>query len=165
MRNIIFELDLYLVDTTICEQSRHDRNWQQAYSLIPQCTLYNGIEDVFSIIRKFNIKTCIVSTSPRLYVEKLIEHFRIPAKWIVSYHDAKPIKPHPAQMLKALELMESNARSSISFGDRVIDIQASNTAEIESVACFWGTKEKSELIKSGYRHAIISPKEIITLIR
>jgi phosphoglycolate phosphatase-like HAD superfamily hydrolase len=165
MRNIIFDLDLTLVDTTICEQSRHDRNWQQAYSLIPQCTLYNGIEDVFSIIRKFNIKTCIVSTSPRLYVEKLIEHFRIPAKWIVSYHDAKPIKPHPAQMLKALELMESNARSSISFGDRVIDIQASNTAEIESVACFWGTKEKSELIKSGYRHAIISPKEIITLIR
>ncbi len=165
MRNIIFDLELTLVDTTICEQSRHDRNWQQAYSLIPQCTLYNGIEDVFSIIRKFNIKTCIVSTSPRLYVEKLIEHFRIPAKWIVSYHDAKPIKPHPAQMLKALELMESNARSSISFGDRVIDIQASNTAEIESVACFWGTKEKSELIKSGYRHAIISPKEIITLIR
>lgn len=165
MRNIIFDLDLTLVDTTICEQSRHDRNWQQAYSLIPQCTLYNGIEDVFSIIGKFNIKTCIVSTSPRLYVEKLIEHFRIPAKWIVSYHDAKPIKPHPAQMLKALELMESNARSSISFGDRVIDIQASNTAEIESVACFWGTKEKSELIKSGYRHAIISPKEIITLIR
>lgn len=40
MKNIIFDLDLTLVDTTICEPSRHERNWQQAYALIPKCTLY-----------------------------------------------------------------------------------------------------------------------------
>lgn len=165
MRNIIFDLDLTLVDTTICEPARHERNWQQAYSLIPQCTLYAGIEDIFAIIRKFDIKTCIVSTSPRPYVEKLVEQFRIPAKWIVSYHDAKPIKPNPAQMLKALEIMGVNAKSTISFGDRLIDIQASNAAGIESVACFWSTKEKGELLKSGYSHAIVKPSEILTLIR
>ena len=86
-------------------------------------------------------------------------------KWIVSYHDAKPIKPHPAPMLKALELMQCSAKETISFGDKVIDIQASNATGIESVACFWGTKEKNELLRSGYSHAIVKPKEIITLIR
>lgn len=35
MKNIIFDLDLTLVDTTICEPSRHERNWQQTYNLIP----------------------------------------------------------------------------------------------------------------------------------
>lgn len=44
-------------------------------------------------------------------------------------------------------------------------IQASNAANIESVACFWGTKEKADLIHSRYTHAIISPSEILTLIR
>ena len=68
-------------------------------------------------------------------------------------------------MLKALELLGCNAIEAISFGDRVIDIQSSNAANIESVACFWGTKEKSELIHSNYKHAIVSPKEILTLIR
>lgn len=68
-------------------------------------------------------------------------------------------------MLKALELMQCSAKETISFGDRVIDIQASNAAGIESVACFWGTKEKNELLRSGYSHAIVKPKEIITLIR
>lgn len=165
MKNIIFDLDLTLVDTTVCEQARHERNWQLVYSLIPQCTMYEGIENVLSIIRKFNIKTCIVSTSPRTYIEKLVAQFNIPCQWIVSYHDAKPIKPHPAQMLKALELMGVDAKTVVSFGDRVIDIQASNAAGIESVACFWGTKEKSELLKSGYSHAIINPSEILTLIR
>lgn len=165
MKNIIFDLDLTLVDTTICEPSRHERNWQQAYALIPKCTLYEGIDEVFAIIRKFGIKSCIVSTSPRPYVERLVAQFNIPVKWIVSYHDAKPIKPHPASMLKALELMQCSAKETISFGDRVIDIQVSNAAGIESVACFWGTKEKRELLHSGYSHAIVKPEEIITLIR
>lgn len=136
-----------------------------AYALIPKCTLYEGIDEVFAIIRKFGIKSCIVSTSPRPYVERLVAQFNIPVKWIVSYHDAKPIKPHPASMLKALELMQCSAKETISFGDRVIDIQASNAAGIESVACFWGTKEKRELLHSGYSHAIVKPEEIITLIR
>ena len=165
MRKIIFDLDLTLVDTTIVEQARHDRNWQLAYSLIPKCKLYEGMEEVLAIIRNNNIDTCIVSTSPRTYVEKVVDYFNLPIQHIVAYHDAKPIKPHPAQMLKALELMGEQASKVISFGDRVIDIQASNAAGIESVACFWGSKEKRELINSGYNHAIIRPEEIITLIR
>jgi phosphoglycolate phosphatase-like HAD superfamily hydrolase len=68
-------------------------------------------------------------------------------------------------MLKALELLCCNARNAISFGDRVIDIQSSNSAGIESVACFWGTKEKGDLLRSDYSHAIVRPEEIITLIR
>ena len=165
MRKIIFDLDLTLVDTTIVEQARHDRNWQLAYSLIPKCKLYEGMEEVLAIIRNNNINTCIVSTSPRTYVEKVVDYFNLPIQHIVAYHDANPIKPHPAPMLKALELLECKAAEAISFGDRVIDIQAANAANIESVACFWGTKEKSELIHSAYRHAIVLPKEILTLIR
>ena len=165
MKNIIFGLDLTLVDSSIAEQGRKERNWSYVYSLIPQFKVYDGINEVFDIIRKHNIKCCIVSTSPRPYIEKVVAQFNIPCKYIVSYHDAKPIKPHPAQMLKALELLGSSPKDTISFGDRVIDIQASNAANIESVACFWGTKEKSELLHSGYSHAIVRPNEIITLIR
>ena len=165
MRKVIFDLDLTLVDTTVVEQARHDRNWSLAYSLIPNCVVYDGMEKIFDVIRKHNIDTCTVSTSPRPYVENVVKHFNIPISKIVAYHDAKPIKPHPAPMLKALELLSCSAKEAISFGDRVIDIQSSNAAGIESVACFWGTKEQKELINSGYSHAIVKPGEILTLIR
>lgn len=165
MRSVIFDLDLTLVDTTCLEQFRHNRQWPEAYANIPNTSMYDGIANVLEIIRKHQIKTAIVSTSPRPYVEKLVLYYNIPTQHIVSYHDAKPIKPHPAQMLKALELMGVQAKETISFGDRVIDIQASNAAGIESVACFWGTKEKGELLRSGYSHAIVKPEEILTLIR
>lgn len=164
-KNIIFDLDLTLVDTTLAEPYRSKRDWNGAFAVIPQCTVYDGLNEVFDIIKKFGIKTCIVSTSPRPYVERVVEQFNLPINQIVAYHDAKPIKPHPAPMLKALELIGCEAKNAISFGDRAIDIQSSNAAGIESVACFWGTKEKTELVKSGYTHAIIKPSEILTLIR
>ena len=164
-KNIIFDLDLTLVDTTLAEPYRSKRDWNGAYSVLSKCELYEGLPEVFDIIRKYGINTCIVSTSPRPYVEKVLEQFRLPINHIVAYHDAKPIKPHPAPMLKALELLGCDAKSAISFGDRVIDIHSSNAAGIESVACFWGTKEQAELLRSGYIHAIVRPNEILSLIR
>ena len=164
-KNIIFDLDLTLVDTTLAEPYRSKRDWNGAYSVLPQCTVYDGLEEVFDIIRQHRINTCIVSTSPRPYVEKVVRQFNLPINHIVAYHDAKPIKPHPAPMLKALEVLGCGAHEAISFGDRVIDIESSNAAGIESVACFWGTKERTELLHSGYTHAIVRPGEILTMIR
>lgn len=165
MRNIIFDLDLTLVDTTPLEQARHERNWQLAYSKISECRLYDGMQEVLDIIAKHHIPTAIVSTSPGTYVKNVVRYFNIPVSNIIGYHDAKPCKPAPQPMLAALQLLGCTAEQAISFGDRVIDIQASNAANIESVACFWGTKERAELIASDYRHAIIHPQEILTLIR
>ena len=165
MKSIIFDLDLTLVDSTLAEQARSERNWTKAYSLIPQFTVYDGLLPIFDLIREHHIKVSIVSTSPRSYVEKVVAHFQLPIQWIVGYHDAKPHKPNAAPMIRALEMMGEQATNTISFGDRVIDIQSSNAANIESVACFWGTKERAELVHSDYRHAIIEPREIITLIR
>ena len=165
MKSIIFDLDLTLVDSTLAEQARSERNWTEAYSLIPKFIVYDGLMPIFDLIRKHNIKASIVSTSPRAYVEKVVNYFQLPIQWIVGYHDAKPHKPNAAPMLRALEMMNEQAANTISFGDRVIDIQASNAANIESVACFWGTKERIELVHSAYRHAIIEPREIVTLIR
>ena len=97
MKSVIFDLDLTLIDTTCLEQFRHNRQWQEAYANIPNTSMYEGIFNILEIIRKHKITTAIVSTSPRPYVEKIVSYYNIPAQHIVSYHDAKPIKPHPAQ--------------------------------------------------------------------
>ena len=158
---VIFDLDLTLVDTTLAEPYRSKRDWNGAFSVIPQCTVYEGLNEIFDVIRKFGINTCIVSTSPRPYVERIVSHYQIPARFIVGYHDAHPIKPHPAPMLKALELMNEKAEDVLSFGDRAIDMIAAKKAGIKAIACLWGTKEKSMLLGTAYDQAISSPLEIL----
>jgi phosphoglycolate phosphatase-like HAD superfamily hydrolase len=138
---LIFDLDQTLVNSRILKPLRQKRDWQSVYSLIPQCTLYPGISEVFDYIRINKIPVCIVSTAPRPYIERMIRHFNIPCNAIVGYYDAKPIKPHPAPMLKALELLGADASEAISFGDRQIDIESSNRAGIRSVACLWDSDE------------------------
>lgn len=164
-KGVIFDLDLTLVDTTCLEDARHKRNWREAYNMIPHTSMYAGIRVALEQIRELGITIAIVSTAPRTYIERIISFYQIPAQHIVGYHDAKPIKPHPASMLKALELMNLEASEVISFGDRAIDIIASNAAGIESVACLWGTKEREKLLHSGYKHIIANPEEIVALLK
>ena len=104
-----------LVDSSIAEQARRDREWRQVYNLIPNFCLYNGLDLVFDYINAQNIKVAIVSPSPTAYIKQVSEYFQIPFNHIIGYHDAKPIKPHPAPIYKALTLLETPAEHSIAL--------------------------------------------------
>ena len=132
--------------------------------MIPSFTLYPGMDEVFDFIRNNNIRVAIVSTSPRPYVERVCRHFNIPVNAILGYHDCGRIKPAPDGMIRALNEIGCSAQDAISFGDRAIDIQASNAAGITSVACLWGTEERFALTATNPHVTILFPREIITLI-
>lgn len=165
IKGMIFDLDLTLVDTTLLENARKTRNWHEAYRLIPYTSMYTGIQEVLDHIQAQGIKMVIVSSSPRPYVERIVDYHQIPASFIIGYHDAHPVKPHPAPMLKALELINEKAEDVLSFGDRAIDIIASKRAGIKAIACLWGTKEKSMLLDTAYDQAISSPLEILPYLQ
>lgn len=160
----IFDLDQTLVDSTISEPYRKSRNWQMVYSLIPKFKLYDGVSEILNIIRKEGIRTCIVTTAQRKYVSLVVHHFNIPHEFIVDYSSTARIKPYPDPMLKALQLFNLKASDVISFGDRAIDIQASNIAGIKSVACTWGTNELQLLISAKPEYIIKDPKEILRFL-
>ena len=165
MKNVIFDLDMTLVDSSIAESARKQRNWQYVYSLIPSFSLYQGMTEVFEFIRNNGVKVAIVSTSPRPYLERVCRYFCIPVDAILGYHDCGRIKPSPEGMLRALSAIGSPAENTVSFGDRAIDIQASNAAKIASIACLWGTAERFALINSCPSATISSPIQIIDYLR
>lgn len=153
-----------LVDTSCLEEYRHTRNWNEAYSNIHKCYLYDGMSEVFNFIRKNAIKVCIVSNAPKTYIEKVVKCFQIPVNHIVGYHDTKNKKPAPDPMIKALQLLNSNANEVISFGDAISDIKASKAAQIIAVACTWGRNDFIETSIKDYDHLIHNPLDIINLL-
>lgn len=164
MKALIFDLDQTLVDTSVLEPFRNRREWGTVYANIHMCTMYPGMREVLDYIKEKGYKVAIVSSSPRPYVERMVSAFSLPAGYIIGYHDAKPIKPHPAPMLKALELMGELPSNVVSFGDRVVDMAASNAAGIESVACLWGTKERSALESMRVSYKLESPSQVFDVI-
>jgi HAD superfamily hydrolase (TIGR01549 family) len=162
---IVFDLDQTLVDTSRAADARKSRNWQQVYSLIPSFILYNGMADVFAHIRNNQLKICIVTTSPGTYAKKVLQYFNIPYDHLVDYFAVSFRKPHPESFLKAQSLLGCECNAMLSFGDRVIDIEASKAAGIKSVACTWGSDEVEALKSSGADFTINHPSEIIGLFR
>lgn len=165
MKGLIFDLDLTLVDSSIAEEARNRRDWKYVYSLIPQFKIYPGIIDLFQYIRsnRQSVRVAIVSTAPSAYVRRVVDYFGIPIDTIVGYHDAAR-KPSPAGMVLAMQRMGTTPSNTISYGDRAIDILASNAAGIMSVACIWGSKETTSLLLSNPSIIIDTPQSIISLI-
>jgi phosphoglycolate phosphatase-like HAD superfamily hydrolase len=164
IKGIILDLDQTIVDTSLAEDCRRLRNWTEVYTLIPNFILYEGFNEVFTLIREKEIKCCIVTNSPNLYATRVVKYFNIPCEFIIGYHDTLKRKPNPEPMLKALQKLGIDKDCVISLGDRAIDIIASNASGIKSVACTWGSNEINELIAAKPTYVLFKPNEILGLL-
>jgi len=165
MNNIIFDFDLTLINRSISDQYRKRRNWKKVFELIPQFTLYDGLNEVFSYIRDKNIQVTIVSFAKPDLIEAVAKHFKIPYNFIIAGSQIKNQKPHPESFYNALELMNCKSNEVISFGDSIKDYEAAKAANIKHVACLWDSEEETELKQGGCELFISSPYEIIDILQ
>jgi len=160
---IIFDLDLTIIDSSIAESPRQNRNWAEVYKLIPSFKIYDGIIDAMPTIQSNGINICIVTASPGSYCSRVLKHWNIPYNFTVCYHDTTNKKPHPEPIIKALKLLDKPTSSVLSLGDRDIDIVASIAANVPSVACVWGAVDRQSLLNSKPTYTINNASELLEL--
>lgn len=152
IRGIIFDLDQTLIDSKIAREFRDNRQWSEVYKLIPRLNSYPLIDEVIHLINSKKIKIAIVTSSPKTYVQKILEIKPWSIDTIVAYHDTSKRKPHPDPMLLATSKLQLKKEDVVSFGDDPKDIQSSKSAGIYAVACYWDcdSKEKLKLSNPDY---------------
>lgn len=161
---LIFDLDQTLIDSSCADELRKNRKWSSVYNLISQFRLYPNIVESLSLFRSRGIKICIVTSSPRPYCEKVVKFWKIPCDSMVCYHDTSRRKPYPDPIYKGLELLGNKTDMALSFGDRDIDILASNNAGVKSVACLWGSLDTDSLRKANPHYILNSPDELVSFV-
>lgn len=162
---LIFDLDQTLIDSSIADQPRKLRQWQRVYSLIPSFYMYDSILEVIQSIRLKHIPFAIVTSSPESYCVKVLSNFKIQCEYRVCYHDTRFKKPHPEPILLAARKLDCEIKSIYSFGDRDIDIKASNDAGVNSVACLWGASDPDSLLSSAPALVLNHPVELLEFVR
>ncbi|SHN45413.1 HAD family hydrolase [Chitinophaga sp. CF418] len=160
---LIFDLDQTLIDSSPAEPHR-GKNWKIACSKIGQFTLYPGIIEAVQQFNQRGIKICIVTTSVSYYCEQVLDFWKLPYDFKVCYHDTDRRKPAPDPILKALDFLKYPAQKVLSFGDRDIDIIASNRANVLSVACMWGSADVVALKSARPTYSISSAEEMVRLV-
>ena len=108
----------------------------------------------------------IVTSSPKPYCEKIIEHFNLPIKKenLICYHDTAKHKPASEPIIKAFQKMKSTELI-LSFGDDPKDIIASQIPGVLSVACLWGSSNQDNLKASNPIYICETTKDAYDLIK
>jgi len=162
---VIFDLDLTIVDSSSAEHDRKSGNWAKVYEKIPIFRLYPGIKESLDLLNRNKIPTCIVTSSPKDYCTRIVDHFNLSIDKIVAYHDTKNHKPDPEPLLLALKKLDLPAKSVLSLGDNKNDIIASRNAKITAIGCIWGIESPWDLL-SGLPDKIVNDgPELIELLR
>lgn len=146
---IIFDLDMTILDTSVADKFRLCRRWNEVYRLIPSFKPYEGIMEFLEELNMLAIPMAIVTSSPRPYCEKIINHWKLPVRNAVCYHDTVNHKPHPDPLLKAAQLMGKAPSDFYALGDDIKDIQAARSAGMMSIGALWGVADKYRVVESA----------------
>ena len=146
IKGIIFDLDMTLVDTSSVFQLRSKRKWSKVYNRLDETKLFDGISNLIAFSKR-KYKIGIVTSSPRKYAEKVINHHQLEIPVLSGYHDTMKHKPHPEPILKGIHLLGLSPDSVVYIGDEPNDILAAKAANCLPVAVTWGYGIKTELQK------------------
>jgi phosphoglycolate phosphatase-like HAD superfamily hydrolase len=135
----LLDLDQTLVLTDAIEVLRKARRWPEVYVAFGQTVLPPGTRGFLDELRQTGL-VGVVTTSPRPYAERLLLHHRIELPVLVAYHDVARRKPHPAPILRALEIVDVPANRAVHVGDRAEDEVAATAAGVSSVLVSWTTE-------------------------
>lgn len=126
--------------------------------------VYNGFEEVFKRFNKNNILQAVASAKTiEQYeidmVEKGLDQFMEVA--VLAEHTNQH-KPHPAPLLKCLELLQLNANEVIYVGDSFSDYEAAKSAGIDFGYATWGSVSSEGILEPKY--VFNEPKDLLQLL-
>jgi pyrophosphatase PpaX len=143
---VLLDLDFTLIDSSSIAHLRQTHQQQIVYQMIPQIPVYEGIHELLQILKAHNISIAIVTSSRKIFCDRLIAHHHWPIDYLITRQDVRQPKPHPAGIHLALQKLNSTPQQAIMIGDHPHDIQAAQAANVYSIGTLWGSQTSTELI-------------------
>ncbi|MCG8324569.1 MAG: HAD-IA family hydrolase [Thiotrichales bacterium] len=130
--------------------------------------LFPGMAGVLDAIEQDGLTWGIITNKSSWLTEPLIEVLELSERTacIVCGDTTPHRKPHPAPMLHACRLSNSQPETSVYIGDAQRDIEAGHASGMRTLAAAYGYIESSDNIENWGAEAIMqSAAEILTWIR
>ena len=119
---------------------------------------FPGVEDSLSRLRDASVKLAVVTSKRRSSVDMAINTFpglgEVVNKF-VTMEDTTEHKPHPAPLLKGLELLDNAPKEEAAYiGDSPHDVAAARAAGLTCVAVSWGAFSEKSLRDADPDHLV-----------
>lgn len=113
--------------------------------------LHPGTEEILAVLKERGLKLGIVTSKGRPVTLRTIAHTGLDRFMdvVVTAHDVAKHKPDPEPLLKALQLLDTEAAHALYVGDSKYDILTGRRAGAGAIAVTWGLGEREELQQFG----------------
>jgi len=107
--------------------------------------IYDWIKELLEDLKSDYIFTVATNANSE-FANRMLNHLELGSyfKTIVGYNDVLKPKPHPEMVYKILEEINTTKEKSLLVGDSHKDIQAANSAGIDSILVNWGFSNHEE---------------------
>lgn len=161
MKALILDLDGTILDTSKIQEARDARRWRECMARAGDVQPYEDIREIMAVLLARKKPIAIVTSSVSNYAKALLNYHSIPYDHLIAYHDARPPKPAPTPVNKALKDLGVRASDAIGVGDRSEDAVAYKAAVVAGYAALWNPDcEKHPDWKAGLN----SPSDLLALL-
>lgn len=128
---------------------------------------FPGILELLNALEIRNLAWGVVTNKPARFTEPLLSILDLAerASCIVSGDTCPQSKPHPAPMLVAAELCQTEPAQCLYVGDAARDIEAATAAGMPALAAAWGYLDSADQPDTWGAHAIIhAPADLLAYL-
>lgn len=135
------------------------RLFQEASASIP---LFPGIEDTVKYLHKKGTHLGIVTSKMRAEFERTFLSYSISPYFshAVCADDMSHHKPHPAPLLKCIEILNASPKQSLYIGDSKYDMECAANADVDFALALWGCREPEHF---PVKQKLSSPEDLLVL--
>lgn len=125
-------------------------------------TPYDGIHETLTHLRDLGHPLLICTSKPRLYGERILEHFRLAPFFSATYGaEMDGTRGDKRELLKyLLEREKLDPKECVMIGDRMHDAQAAHANGTRSLGVLYGFGNEAELRAAGVHALCRTPREL-----
>jgi len=109
-----------------------------ALCLCVETRLFPGMPELLKNLKSSDIAWGIVTNKAKRFTERIVEELSLDPDCVVCGDSTPHLKPHPAPLLLAAQLLKLAPGNCCYVGDDLRDIQAARAAGMRSIAVTWG---------------------------
>lgn len=127
--------------------------------------LYHGIVELLHSLEK-DCRLFVVTTKPQPFAEKILAHYDLDTLFEKIYGPTFDGKFNDKRELLEYALEDSHikASESLMIGDRFYDMEAAVANDVDALGVLYGYGDKEELLESGAKTVVSTPKDIENFI-
>ena len=131
--------------------------------IIDEVKIFDGILDVFEMLKNLGVKLAIVTSRKRHELDKLLATFKLESyfDYTVSIDDTKNPKPSAEPLQKLMELADCSHKEILFIGDSLADIKCAENNDTKFGLALWGADEK---LKDMCKIVLDTPKDVYSTV-